>query len=696
MSDTENPVLLVVDDVATQRTMVRTMFGKRGFVVVEAENGEDGVRQFEQHRPNVVLMDVNMPVMDGFEAVTRIRRIDRGDQTPIIMLTGAEDTGSIERSLDVGATDFIVKPFKWPILIQRVRYAIRNHAMTRELRANRIRQSAAQRIAQLGFWSWDNATQYFSFSSEAADLLGSNSSQLPETVDDLAGLLHGDDQVRLRHAFRAAAIGGGRIELESRFNINGDERVLRIIGERDRDSASERYDYFGALQDITGMRKTEEMIDFLANHDDLTGLVNRKLFAQLLRREIDALEHGGGGRIIAVVWIDLARFHRHNDALGEEGGNLLLNLVGQRLKAHLPKDSVARVGGDEFAVRISMPLEDDPEVRLERLLDRFSEPFKINQQETFLNISAGYVLVPKHGRDVEQLLTYAQEAQRIARSQARSLAPWGDSGRLANSRLLETERELRSALDLQQFRLVYQPQFDLRSRVFVGVESLLRWHHPERGIVSPAEFVPLLEESGLIYSVGRWIIHEACRQAQQWASAGVPLRVGINLSARQFHDPKLLPNIDAALAETGVAHDLIELEVTESLAMEEPERAIALLAQLRNTGCKIAIDDFGIGHSSLEYLLRFPLDTIKIDRTFVMNITSSQADRAIVRAVTAIAQTLGLSTIAEGIEDQRQSDFLEALGVTEIQGYLMGRPMPPDDLLALVRRSNTPDAKSAT
>jgi EAL domain-containing protein (putative c-di-GMP-specific phosphodiesterase class I) len=351
---------------------------------------------------------------------------------------------------------------------------------------------------------------------------------------------------------------------------------------------------------------------------------------------------------------------------------------------------VARVGGDEFAVLLHADDQDDALHRFEHLIDGLDHPFKVAAQETFLSCTAGVACFPEHGADAEQLLTLAQEAQRQARNQGRRMVQSGELSAPQRADTLEVERALRRALEKGEFHLVYQPQMALREGRIVGVESLLRWRHPERGVVSPVEFIPLLEENGQIAAVGAWVIAEACRQARAWEQAGQPLRVGINLSARQFHDPALFDTIVSATQSAGVSARLVELEITESLAMQEPERAIELLQRLRTLGYKIAIDDFGIGYSSLEYLLRFPLDTIKIDRAFVSHITDSQADRAIVRAITAIAQTLGISTIAEGIETLRQCDFIEALGVHEIQGYLIGKPMAAAEVDALIATFQRP------
>ncbi|MEW6445593.1 MAG: EAL domain-containing protein [Pseudomonadota bacterium] len=250
---------------------------------------------------------------------------------------------------------------------------------------------------------------------------------------------------------------------------------------------------------------------------------------------------------------------------------------------------------------------------------------------------------------------------------------------------MQLETELRQALDLNQFELFYQPQLDLRSQRIIGAEALLRWRHPERGLVPPGMFVPLMEEIGLIVPIGEWILREAARQVRVWEQAGLKLRIGVNISPRQFLEESFLRRVTAIIRETGVNPAQLDLEITESMAMHKPEATIALLHDLRALGLKIALDDFGVGYSSLEYLLRFPIQMLKVDRAFVKDITRNQSDRAIVRAVVAIAQSMGLTTVAEGVEELRQMDFLDALGIQEVQGYFVGKPMPMSEFEALAR-----------
>ena len=670
------PKLLIVEDVKSTRMLVKSVLGKEGYQVFDAANGLQGVETFEREHPDVILMDVMMPVMNGFDACRRIRALDSGKDTPIIMLTGAEDIEAIETAFDAGATDFITKPISWPLLTQRLRYAMRGAELMREVRQNRIREAAAQRIAKVAFWGWHPATDGFMHSDDLPRMLDLGVEQLP-SLHSLLAIVAESDRERARRAFTVAESSSTRIDLEVRTLATDGERIIRIIGERGAEGRDLGH-FFGAIHDISETRRTEALIDYLALHDELTGLGNRRMFSQTLHKRLTEFTSRDEGYRLLIGWIDLHRFHRLNDELGETAGDAVLKQIADRLRAHGEDVTVARVGGDEFAVLLEAAPGEDPLTDFDRVIGGLRNAFRIQDKEIFLNCSAGVALAPEHGADTEQLLTLAQEAQRLARAQSRTIlvAPQGGQGR---SNSLAIEQALRRALKQREFELFYQPQMNLRSGCIIGAEALLRWRDPSRGLISPAEFIPVLEESGQIVEVGEWVIEEACRQARTWERAGKPLRIGINLSPLQFMDESLRDKILRTVSRTGVSTSNIELEITESLAMQEPERAVELLRLLRQDGFKIAIDDFGIGYSSLEYLLRFPLDTIKIDRAFVTHIITAQADRAIVRAITAIAQTLGTSTIAEGVENMRQCDFIEALGVAEIQGFLIGRPMPRDD-----------------
>ncbi|WP_295401296.1 EAL domain-containing protein [uncultured Thiocystis sp.] len=678
-------LLLIVDDDTPTRRLLRGVLDRQGFRLIEAADGAEAVTLFEQERPALVLLDVMMPVMDGFEACARMRRLDQSEGTPLIMLTGADDIKAIDKAFSAGATDFITKPINWTLLTQRVRYSLRAGQLGREVRQNRLRQAAARRIAKLAFWEWRLTDDALYWSDDLETLIGIASQQLGH-LDDFLRTIHPEDRGRARRLLDLVRQSEGQIEMELRMSAGGPDRLVRMIGERGV-QGSDNDLVLGALQDVTDLRHTEALVDYLALHDELTDLPNRRLFLRRIGETLEALKAGRPGEVLLVGWIDIARFHRHNEAMGEAGGDLLLIRMAQRLRELVGKqDAVARVGGDEFALMLRAPWTLDAIERFESILLNLRRPFHLAQGEAILTFSSGVACFPEHGIDANQLLLLAQDAQRLARSQARPMlvAKPDAPSQTRSVETLEIERALHTALEKQEFFLVYQPQMDLRSGTIVGVESLLRWRHPTWGLVSPTRFITPLESLGLITAVGQWVLEEACRQASRWERTGLELRVGINLSPRQFQEPSLFATIQQAIQTSCASPARIELEITESLAMQDPANAIALLGRLRETGIKIAIDDFGIGHSSLEYLLRFPIDAIKIDRAFVSNITCVQADRVIVRAVTAIGQTMGLSVIAEGVETLRQCDFVDALGVSEIQGYLIGKPMEPERIESLL------------
>ena len=680
--------VLVVDDDAPTRLVLRKVLTKQGYHVIEAVNGLDGVAKVQQHRPDLVLMDVMMPELDGYAACAQIRLEDGDESLPIIMLTAADDMASIETAFDAGATDFITKPINWPLLTERVRYALRTGQLNREVRRSRLREVSVRRIAGMGYWEWRLDSDRLTWTDELELITGiplGNVSRLSGLID----YVHEEDRRRLQTALELARDIGSRLDHEFRLKAANREFVLRLVGERGS-QGEETQEVYGVFQDVTETRRTQAMVDFLALHDELTGLGNRRLFMRQLTDSLRACQARVNG-VVLVGTLDISRFGRFNDTLGQSGADRLLASIGRRLSDYvsiLDGAGVGRIGGDELGIFLYADSERVAKDRFQHLYDSMSIPFRVDGQDNFVSFSGGYALFPRDGSDAEALLAKSQEAQRLARKQGREFLE-AETDEEATQRQLvefELEKDLFAALDNGEFFLVYQPQMDFSRNRITGVEALIRWQHPRRGVVSPMLFVGLLEEIGLINDVGEWVLQEACRQAARWQAQGLDLRVGVNLSPRQFLQKDLTDVVFRAAEQAGVSPACIELEITESLAMQDVTYTMEVLQRFRDMGFKIAVDDFGIGHSSLEYLLRFPIDVIKIDRAFVSDITTRVGDRAIVRAITVLAQALGLTVIAEGVETQRQCDFLEAIGVAEVQGYLIGKPMLADDLALLAHR----------
>jgi diguanylate cyclase (GGDEF)-like protein len=433
-------------------------------------------------------------------------------------------------------------------------------------------------------------------------------------------------------------------------------------------------------------KKAEERLAYLAQYDPLTGLANRALFQDRLQQAVARAERSGGQ--LALLFVDLDRFKAVNDTFGHDCGDLLLREVAGRMEARVRKsDTVARLGGDEFAIILEDISEAEDAARVAQDMQRrLSEPVLLSGDEVPAAASIGIALWPGSGGD--RLLKDADAAMYRAKRQGGNRQQfYTEEMNVQATARLTLERDLRRALQDEQFVLYYQPQVDLSTGRVIGAEALLRWRHLDRGLVSPGEFIPILEESRLINPVGRWALGAACRQGRSWREAGLaPVRISVNLSARQFGRRDLADDIAGALAEGGMAQEDLELEITESLLMEDPETALATLERLRKElgGVGISIDDFGTGYSSLYRLKELPVQRIKIDRSFVLGVPEDPGDAAITSAVIRLAHDLGLGVVAEGVETAEQRDFLRDRGCDEAQGYLFGRAVPAEEFARLL------------
>jgi diguanylate cyclase (GGDEF)-like protein/PAS domain S-box-containing protein len=448
--------------------------------------------------------------------------------------------------------------------------------------------------------------------------------------------------------------------------------------------------FVAILHDLTEQHLAQERIHRLAHHDTLTGLANRLSLNLRLEQLLAQTRRGGG--MAAVLFIDLDHFKKINDTHGHETGDMLLIAVSQRLQELLREvDTIARLGGDEFIVVTDGSVTPDDASNIAvRIVDALTAPYHLNGKTVHSGASVGVAMFPTDGEDAGTLMRHADTAMYAAKSQGRgNFQFFSEEMNSATHERLMLENRLWQALEQNEFELYLQPQVELATQRIIGAEALLRWHHPELGMVGPDRFIPIAEESGLILPLGDWVLQRACTLLHAWRAPGLShLRLAVNLSARQCHGPGLLPHLDRMLHSHGIDPALLELEITESAAMQDPERSRALLIELRSRGIKVAIDDFGTGYSSLSYLKLFEIDRIKIDRGFVKDIESDPDDAVIVAATIALAHSLGLEVIAEGVETQAQRDFLRAKQCDEAQGYLFARPMPVAQFEAMVLAAN--------
>jgi diguanylate cyclase (GGDEF)-like protein len=433
--------------------------------------------------------------------------------------------------------------------------------------------------------------------------------------------------------------------------------------------------------------RADERIEYLASHDSLTNLPNREMFNGMLRRAIDAAARYQ--RQFALLFIDLDRFKVINDSLGHDAGDMLLVEIGDRLRRALrSSDVVARLGGDEFVVILEEAAERHEVERIAgELLSVLGQPLQLSGHECHTTASIGIAMYPSDGADMQTLTKNADMAMYLAKEDGKNgFRFFTKEIKTQSIERLTLESALRRALERDQFSLHYQPKIDMESRQITGVEALLRWNHPELGTVSPGQFIPLAEETGLIVPIGRWVLKEACAQNMAWQRRGLrPVTMAVNLSPRQFADPHLLHDVDEALLASGMSPVLLQLEVTESMVMRNVSRAIKVLDAIQSRGIRLAIDDFGTGYSSMSLMKQFPIDTIKIDRSFIRDLPVDSEDQAIAQAIISMGKALGMTVIAEGVETVEQEAFLRNHACDEMQGFLFSKPLPAKQMADLLR-----------
>jgi diguanylate cyclase (GGDEF)-like protein len=683
--------LLIVDDDLVVRTVVAAVLRASGFEVVEADDGHSGLAQIEKCRPDLVLLDVMMPGMDGYEVCGALRGRSETAHIPVIMLTGLNDTASIERAYESGATDFVMKPINPALLGYRVRYALRASRMLEEIDQHRASLANAQRIAHLGSWTWHPSSGRRECSAEYQRVIGEEALGPDHRWRDSLRRVHREDVDRVAQAIEAAIGAGEAYAIVYRIlDRDGAERTVyeqtQVI--HGADGRVVRID--GTTQDITERVAAEERIRQLADYDGLTGLANRRLFSEIMQHAVNRSRRKAVN--VAVLDINLDRFKRINETLGHEVGDQVLQEVGRRIVESIragdlagaiqdgPRASVsARMTGDGFAVLLSeIRRAEDAAVIARRLSEAIALPMQCAERELTLTASIGIAVYPDNGEEVSTLLKNAETALHRAKERGTGTYCFFTSAMNAQAVLkLETENDLRAAIERDELQLFYQARVDVPTGRIVGAEALLRWQHPRRGLVPPGEFVPVAEEAGLIVPMTEWVLRGVCRQLKQWRQAGLPVvPVSINFSAHSFREDGLAALIAACLRESGIPASLLEAEITESMLLQHVGPVVTRLDELRAMGVGLSVDDFGTGYSSLAYLKHFPVHVLKIDRAFVQDVLTDTHDAAIASTIITLGKTIGMSVVAEGMERVEQANFLLSLGCRVMQGFLFAQPLP--------------------
>lgn len=693
-------ILLLVEDNPGDARLLREMFneeGSHGTEMTYAQCMKDAEKCLAERIVDIILLDLGLPDVDGVAAVRRVRAA--APRVPLVVLTGRDDEALAAEALQEGAQDYLIKgQIDSRGLLRALRYAIERKTMEEALFVEKERAQVTLNsigdavvctdilgnITFLNFvaekmtgWSWQEAA-----GRPMAEVFKIQDAISREpTPNPMAVAMGLDRTVHLPSNCILVRRDGFETPIEDSVapihNREGKATGAVIV-----------------FRDVSTARAMAAQMTHSAQHDFLTGLPNRMLLNDRVSQAIVlAPRHS---KKVAVLFLDLDGFKHINDSLGHPTGDKLLQSIAKRLVSCVrTSDTVSRQGGDEFVVLLSeMEQSEDAAISALRILQAVAEAHTIDQHDLHVTTSIGVSVFPDDGKDAETLVKNADTAMYQAKENGRQSYQFFRPA--MNVRAVERqsiEENLRRALERQEFTLQYQPKIRLRTGEITGAEALLRWTHPVRGPVSPAQFIPVAEDCGLILPIGQWVLREACKQAQAWVDAGLPLgTIAVNISSMEFRDDNFLESVFAILSETGLDPKLLELELTESVLMKRAESAATVLKTLRARGVQIAVDDFGTGYSSLSYLRKFPIDALKIDQSFVRQITAAPDDTTIVTAVISMGRSLKLRVVAEGVETREELAFLQAHLCDEAQGYYFSRPVVPQQFAMLLKTGITEPA----
>jgi len=731
--------LLIADDEPVNLSVLRRILAPEHELVF-ARSGLDCLAAARKHRPALILLDVQMPDLDGHAVCRRLKADPQTADIPVIFVSALSETGDEAAGFECGAVDYIAKPVSPPLVRARVRthlslvQASTLQRYVRELEAQQLKVRRLSRFHELlsginsAIVRLRERQTLFDEACRIAVQAGGFAAAWIALREPEGGALRlaasqglsGERTLRLREALagRAAdpcvalarqALTGAATALDHELGaapgagmeaahraaialpLTPGERPLGVLvlctgeaGQFDDEELKLLGELAGDIAFALNHIEQEERLLYLSRFDALTGLPNHPMFMERLALMLQAA--AASGSAVVVVVADVHRFKRVNDALGRHVGDQLLKQLAQRLESECaPGHGVARLAADGFAVAGLCGGDEAIAALLRQLDELFARPARVESTELSVSARFGLAVFPGDGEDAETLFRNAEAALKQARQSGDRHAIYSPDMNARMNEKLELESQLRLALERQEFELHYQPKVDLRDGRITGAEALIRWRRPDQGLVPPGEFIPVAEESGLIVPMGAWVLEAVCAQQAAWRDSGLPLLpVAVNLSALQFRQGRVRQEVAQALQRHGLAPRLLELELTETLVVQSPAEARASMDELRGLGLHLSLDDFGTGYSSLAYLRQFPFDSVKIDRAFVTDITRSEQDAAIALAIIAMAHSMGMRVIAEGVETVEQARFLSARGCDQMQGYYFSRPLPAPDYARLL------------
>ncbi|MFA4916097.1 MAG: EAL domain-containing protein [Syntrophales bacterium] len=699
----ENIVVLVVDDDATIRMLVRETLEPEGFMVHEAVNGSEALSVLSDIYPDLILLDVVMPEMDGFKTCEEMRKIQRVKLIPILMMTALEDICSINRAYEVGATDFITKPMNWTILYHRILYMLRSYHVFQRLQNREASLVNAQQIAKLGNWEWNPTDDHMYWSNELFRLFGIKDRKITPTFELFMSLMHPQDKEFITSSIDRIIREKTDIELDHSIVLrNGSEKFVNHHIQRVNNEAPDVTLLAGIIQDITERKKTETKIHQLAYYDSLTKLPNRLSFKKTLAHEIETAKRNN--HKFAVLYLDIDNFKHINDTYGHDTGDKLLVSLAERLTHSIrtidytsraaqegSPSVISRIGGDEYIILLKDVKDDHNAATVaKRLIDSLSEPFIVSGIALHITTSIGISVYNSDNATMEMILKNADMAMYSAKNSGKNNFRFSNkemhTAAMERINLINAMREAIANMGFDQY---YQPKVNISDGRIIGIEALIRWNHPERGFIPPCKFIPIAEESDLIEKIGEWVLLTACQTSIRLQNSGYPpLPMAVNISYRQLIQRKFVSLVSGILNQTGLQASLLEIELTENVLVKQD--AVHVLNDLKDLGIKLSIDDFGTGWSSLNYLKKLPIDSLKIDQSFMHNIPTDKGNSSIVKAIILLAHSLELHVIAEGVEKEVQRDYLYSCGCREAQGFLFSKPVRFEEFISLLQKQFLP------
>lgn len=694
---TERPKILMVDDKPENLLVLEKLLSSVDADLYKATSGNDALALTLENDFVLVLLDVQMPGMDGYEVLDMMSWNERTKYTPVIFITAnyADEKHQL-KGYEYGAVDFLFKPVNKQILLGKVNVFIELYQQRLEYKKLHQRYELILNAAGEGVFGLDTNGIINFINPAAASMLKRSADKLinqpfqimlpPSEDDSQPPFIWENSDIYLKTK------DGEIFPQNDDFFLKADGTLLPVEYKASP-LHNEHGDYIGIVlvfSDITLRKTVEEQLTHMALYDHLTELPNRILFEKTMLAALSRAERYN--RFMAVMFLDLDHFKTINDTLGHDIGDMLLKGVSERLRKSVRQsDMVARLGGDEFAIILEEILKpEDAALVAEKAIDALKPPFFLGEHEVFTSTSIGIAVYPMSGQDLTTLTKNADIAMYRSKHHGRNGYRFFTTGMNQQSmHRLNLAHNLRLALEKSEFFLCYQPKLELQTNIIAGVEALIRWRHPQLGVIYPNEFIHIAEEIGIMNTLGEWVIRTCCQDILAWEKEGITLqKVAVNLSSSQLTKPQLSATVQHILEETGAKSSSLELELTETTIMVSPDLALETLKKLHDLGVCISIDDFGTGYSSLSYLKRLPVDTLKIDQSFIRDINQDTNGVAIIKAIIALGHSLGLIVIAEGVETEEQLAFLREVQCNQIQGYICSEPLTSKELIRFLKTNN--------